>query len=103
MGCASGGIGTGCKEMYRIDYRYTYPKSTHKPSSGATTGIVAPLDGYRTVAEIAAYACTAPCKADIAVPVEVVPKGVATHIAAEGAILATAAPPATPASIASTA
>ena len=45
----------------------------------------------------AAFVATAPDRLEIAVPVEAVPKVVATHIIAVGAMLATAAPPATPA------
>ena len=45
----------------------------------------------------AALVAAAPDSVDIAVPVEAVPNVVATHIAALGAKLATAIPPATPA------
>lgn len=45
----------------------------------------------------AALVAAAPDNVDIAVPVEAVPNVVATHIAALGAKLATAIPPATPA------
>ena len=48
---------------------------------------------------MAALDAAAPLKAEIAVPVEAVPKVVATHIAAVGAVLATKPPAVKPAPI----